>query len=109
MLADKYFHPDTIEEREVELADGSKEVLHFKHLPNTAFERYAMWTNSQDEEVAASAAVRLVVLGLCEPDGQPALTIEQAVRLKRPVLQRIFATLMDVNGYTKKAGDLGNG
>lgn len=100
---------DTIEERTVTLGDGSKRVLHFKHLPNTAFERYALWRGSDDEEVVASAAQRLVVLGVCDPDGKQALTLEQAVRLKRNVLQALFMTVLEVNGYSKKADDLGNG
>lgn len=107
MLADRYFTHDTIEERTVALGDGAEEVLHFKHLPNTVFERYAMWRGSADEEVVASAAARLVVLGLCEPDGAAALTIEQAVRLKPQVLQRLFLTVIDVNGWGSKGAAQG--
>lgn len=92
-----------VEERTVELGDGTSEVLHFKHLPNTAFERYAIWTNSADEEVRASAPARLVELGLCDADGKPSLTREQAERLKRPVLLRLVTALLDVNGYGKAA------
>ena len=106
MLNDKFFISDTIEEKTVELADGSKEVLFFKHLPNTDFERYAIWTGSRDEDVQANAAARLLVLGLCEPDGRPAVTLEQAIRIKRPVMLRMFRALMEVNAYgTEKPGN----
>jgi hypothetical protein len=97
MLSDKFFISDAIEEREVELADGTKEVLFFRHLPNTDLERYAIWANSKDEDVQASAAARLVCLGLCDPDGKPALKLEQAARLKHGVLLRVFRALMEVN------------
>lgn len=108
-LDERFFAPDKIEERTVELGDGSKEVLYFKHLPNTAFERFAIWSGSADEEVQASASARLVALGLCEPDGTPALTQEQAYRLKRQVLVRIYTTLLEVNGFgAKQKAEAGN-
>jgi len=96
------FIGDKVVERTVELADGSKHVMHFKELPNTAFERYGIWCTSDDEDVQASAQARLVSLGLCEPDGSQAVTPEAASRIKRPVLQAIVAELLDVNGYSKK-------
>lgn len=103
MLDERFFISTTLEEREVTLVDGSKAVLHFRHLPNTDFERYAMWSKSADEDIAASAAARLISVGLCEPDGKPALTLEQAVRLKRPVMMQMLTALLDVNGYGKSA------
>jgi hypothetical protein len=102
-LTDKFFISDKIEERSVELGDGTSEVLFFKQLPNTAFERYAIWCNSADENVVATASARLLVLGLCEPDGTPAITLEIAERLKRPVAQRMVNALLNVNGYGKSA------
>ena len=104
-LSDKAFISDKLEEREVEMDDGSVEIVHFKHLPNTAFERYALWCSSKDEDVVATAAPRMLVMGVCETDGAPALTQEQAERIKRPTMLRVLAKLMDVNGYGKKAAD----
>jgi hypothetical protein len=103
MLSDKFFISAKLEERPIELGDGSTEVLFFKHLPNTAFERYAIWCNSADEDVVARASARLLVLGLCEPDGKPAVTLEDAERIKRPVMQRLVRALLEVNGYGKPA------
>lgn len=105
MLSDKLFISDKIEERTIELDDGTKEVLWFKHLPNTAFERYAIWNNSKDEDVVASASAGLIALGLCEPDGKPAITRERAEQIKRPVMLRIVNALLEVNGYGKKKTD----
>lgn len=108
-LSDKLFISGTIEERTIELGDGTKETLFFKHLPNTAFERYAIWVNSADEDTMATAAARLVSMGLCEPDGSPALTFERAQTLKRDVLKRVFRALIEVNEPTKaKTDELGN-
>ena len=108
MLSDKFFISDQIEERSIELGDGTSEVLYFKHLPNTAFERYAIWSNSKDEDIVASAHARLLAMGLCGPDGKEAVTQEQAERIKRPVMLRMIAALLEVNGYGKKAEPVGN-
>jgi hypothetical protein len=39
-LPDSLFNPPAtkIEERTIELGDGSKHVFHFRHLPNSTFE-----------------------------------------------------------------------
>jgi hypothetical protein len=108
MLSDKFFISNKIEERSIEMGDGTTEVLFFKHLPNTAFERYAIWSNSADEDVVATASARLLAMGLCEPDGQPSLTPETAERIKRPVMQRMVRALLDVNGYGRAAEMPGN-
>lgn len=105
MLSDQFFISDEIAEREIELGDGSKHVLHFKQLPNTVFERYALWNASADEDVVAKASCRLIVLGLCDAEGKPVLELEQAERIKRPVLQRMVKALFDVNGYGSKQGN----
>jgi hypothetical protein len=100
---------DAVVEREVEMVDGSKAVMHFRELPNTAFERHAIWSSSKDEAVQASAAARLVSMALCEPDGKPALTVEQAERIKRPLLVRLLNVVFEVNGMIKpKKAEAGN-
>jgi hypothetical protein len=110
MLSDKFFISEKIEERSIELGDGTNEVLFFKHLPNTAFERYAIWCNSADEDVVATASARLLVMGLCEPDGTGALTLDVAERIKRPVIQKMVRALLEVNGYGKSLSEqAGNG
>lgn len=105
-LADKFFISAGIEERQIKMDDGTVEVVWFKHLPNTDFERYAIWRSSEDERVVSSAPARLLSLGVCEPDGQPALTFAQAELIKRPVMQRMVTALLEVNGYGKE-GDAG--
>ena len=102
MLSPKLFIEERIEERTIELGDGSVEVLHFRHLPNTAFERYAIWSASKDEDVVATAHARLLAMGLCTPDGADAITADQAERLKRPVMLRLIAALLEVNGFGKR-------
>lgn len=105
MLGEKFYIPTTVEERAIKLGDGTEEVLFFRHLENTAFELFAMQSASGDEDVASKASARLLVAGLCDSEGKPVITIEQAVRIKRPIMQRMVAALLDVNGYGKAAAD----
>lgn len=105
-----WFVPPELEEKEVRLADGSKHVLHFRHLPNTDFEAYAMQVNSADPEVAGAAAARLLAKGLCEPNGKPALPFDRVVMLKRPVFRAMFQALLEVNTYgDDKVAKMGKG
>lgn len=102
-LSEKCFAPQTVEERTVELGDGTTETVYFRHLPSVAFERFAIWTQSEDENVRAMAHARMLALGLCEATGEDALTEQQAARLKRPVMLRLFSTLLEVNDMSSDA------
>lgn len=94
-----WFVPPELEEKAVRLADGSTHALHFRHLPNTDFEVYAMQVNSADPEVAGRAAATLLAKGLCDADGKPSLPLERVVLLKRPVFRALFSALLEVNTY----------
>ena len=98
-MQDSWFVPPEVEEKKVRLGDGSEHVLHFRHLPNTDFETYALQVNSADPEVAGLAAARLLAKGLCTPDGKPALPFDRVVLLKRPVFRAMFGALLEVNTY----------
>lgn len=102
MKFDGFFVSDEIHERTVELGDGSKHVLHFRELSVTELRRFAQAERSDDEDVRAQSVAKLIAASLCDPDGKPAMTVEQAVRLKPKVGNAIFAALMSVN-------DSGNG
>jgi hypothetical protein len=93
------------EEREVELADGTRATLWFRHLPNSIFERYAKRVRSGDEEVAAQAHAWLLSVGVCGPDGSDALTAEQADRIKRPIALQMLDALMRVNAFDQMGAD----
>lgn len=103
MNKDKLFISSAIEERPVKMSDGSTEVMFFRNLPNTVFERYFLQMASKDIDVAARASAYLLACGVCEPDGKDALTVDEVVRIKRPIMQRMLQALFDVNGYGKEA------
>lgn len=109
-MDESWFIPPDLEEKKVRLGDGSEHVLHFRHLPNTDFEAYAMQVNSADPEVAGAAAARLLAKGLCDAKGKPALPYERVVMLKRPVFRAMFAALLEVNTYGEaKVAEVGKG
>lgn len=99
MFSDADFVSSEIHERQVVLGDGLPHVVHFRELPHSDYKRFIMHCTSSDEDVRAAAEARLVAAGVCEPDGSPALTLEQAVRLRALVLQRLARYVVEVNGW----------
>lgn len=92
-----------IHERPVILGNGEEKIVWFRQLPNTDWKRYFMWLQSEDEDVRLSAEARLVAMGVCNPDGSPGLALEDAQRLKIPVLGRLITALREVNGQLSPA------
>lgn len=99
------FVSDTIHERTVTLADGTKHVLHFKEVPAIEFRRYYKAEQSEDEAIAAGSMARLIAASLCEADGKPALTYEKALTLKVTVQTAIFTEVLSVNGFNAPKKD----
>lgn len=93
------FISDDLQEREVELADGTKHTLHFKQLENTVFKRYSVWVGSDNENVVAGAEAKLIAASVFTPDNKPAMTEKQAARLKPQVMKKIVAIILEVNGF----------
>jgi hypothetical protein len=87
--------------RKVTLPDGTEHEFYFRELPNTAFERYALQSNSSDEAVAMRASAELVQQAFCTSGGEPVLSMEQAEQLRRPVLVAMLAHVFEINGMTK--------
>lgn len=98
MLDKSLFVSTEVQEREVELADGKKYVLHFKELTATDVARYVNALNSSDEETRVMANAKLIAQCLCDANGNQATTIEQAAQLKPGVIGVILEAVRDVNG-----------
>lgn len=102
MLDQSFFISSQLHEKEVEMADGSKHTLHFRELPYIDVSRYQAGIHSDNENERAAASAKLVSASLCNPDGSPALTFEQASRLKPSVGTAIFHAAVAVNTPVKK-------
>jgi len=99
------FVSDEIITREVELGDGEKHTLHFKAVSHVEFNRWVTALTSPDEDVRDRAHSRLICASLVTADGNPALTIEQADRLKPKVLRTLGDVIAEVNDFADMRGN----
>jgi hypothetical protein len=92
-----------IEERSIELADGSTHVMWFRTVPNSVMERYVARLNSEDEGVSAQAVSWVLARVMCDAEGNDVLSVEQADLIDRAVARRLFVAAMEVNGFGSAA------
>lgn len=102
MLDKSLFVSDEIHEREIKLADGTTHTLHFKELPAGEFRRFALANDSDDMQDRIDSMPRLIAESVVTPDGQKAITLEQAKQLKPEPMLAIFGAIQEINSGTKK-------
>lgn len=122
MLDKSLFISDEIHERDIELPDGKKHKMFFKELPAGEFRRYALANSLYDgdpdddearakhEDAMIDSMARLVSKGLVTESGDPALTFNQAKKLKPGPMVAFFNAIQEVNSQVKKktvTGDSG--
>lgn len=100
-LPKSFFVSETVFERKVTLGDDEGHVLYFRELPHTEFRRFFDAERSEDEDIRAQAAAKLIAASLCDADGKPALTFKDAIRLKPTVAGAISEAILDINGLKK--------
>lgn len=106
MSLDKaFFVAVEVQARKVTLPDGTEHELHFKELPATEFRRFGLAENSDDENVRIGSIAKLICASLCEADGKPALTYDQALQLNASATNAIFEQVLFVNGQGGKKKD----
>lgn len=98
MLDSRFFVSTEIHQRDVTLPDGSVHTLHFKELPATQYRRFIMAERHADPDVRAASIVTLIAASMCDEQGNPAITLEQAALLRTAASSAIFEAVMDVNG-----------
>lgn len=105
MLNQAFFMGVEVVEKEIELGDGSKHMLHFRRVDSLRWKQYQVDIGSQDARRMAEAVHRLVMWSLCDAKGNPVLTWEQALSLKPEVLDAMWAAVQEVcrpSGAAKK-------
>lgn len=110
MLNKSLFVSDEVHEREIELADGSKHTMYFKELPAATFQKYAFSMASKNDDEKVKALSELIVAGVVNEDGKPALTVKDAGRLKVRVADALYNAIQEVNSGRPKeptSGDSG--
>ncbi|KRD71450.1 hypothetical protein [Lysobacter sp. Root96] len=103
-ISDAFFISTTLHKRSVTLPDGSAHELHFKELPAIEFAKFHEERKSDDGDVRAAAAIRLICASLCEPNGKPALSPAKASQLKSEAMNALMEAVLSVN----RPADLGN-
>jgi len=98
-LAKSLFVSDEIHEKEVTLPNGEVHKLHFKELSAVEFRKFQMAEFSEDDEVKATSMAKLISSSLVDPDGKPALTLPQALKLNSAATNAMIAVILGVNGF----------
>lgn len=96
MLPASAFVSPTLHERTVTIG-GETVAAHFRELTGVEFIRLYQAEEAGGEEARARAACALVAATLCEPDGSPTLTMDQALTLSAPALAALAAAARSVN------------
>ncbi|ARP86297.1 hypothetical protein [Bordetella genomosp. 9] len=96
MLDKSLFASAEVQEREVTLPDGGKHKLYFREASAVDFRKFVFAQRSEDEDRQAASISQLIAACVCEPDGKPALTVEQASRLKPAAANAIFSIIMEM-------------
>jgi hypothetical protein len=105
MIAGTLFVGSAVLARQVKLPNGTVHELHFKELTQRQWRQYYEARNSDDAEARERATAEMIAQSLCEPDGAPALTVEQALTLKPAALLAISNKILEVNDFTEAQGN----
>lgn len=101
-LSKDFFVSDKLHERNIEMPDGSKHLIHFAELTAADFTNFRDEQRSDDAKVRALSTPRLLVKAVREPNGKPAMTAEQAAMLKPGPMRALFEAVLEVNTYDGK-------
>ncbi|SDW95085.1 hypothetical protein [Lysobacter enzymogenes] len=102
-LPESCFASTAAHARDITLPDGSVHTMHFKELPAIEFRLWRHREQSEDEQTRFDALPMLLVAGICNPDGSPALPLKMAKRLKGEPMNALLVALLEVNGVTAGA------
>lgn len=104
MLPATFFVSEQTHERSVKMPDGSEHTLHFRQLPAVEFRKFVFAERSTDEATQAGSAAKIIAASLCDPDGKPALTYQQALKLNPAATKSLIEAVMSVNGLSDEPG-----
>lgn len=101
-LNELFFVSDKLHEKTVTLPDDSEHVLHFREVAAPVFIRFREQQSSADELTRANAVANLIAASLCESDGKPAITVDQALKLNVSAAQALMTAVLEVNQFQGK-------
>ncbi|RSF09259.1 hypothetical protein [Achromobacter aegrifaciens] len=103
-LPDALFVSDEVVARDVELGDGKPHTLYFKAISHVEFNKWVAALTSPDEDVRDRAHSRLVVASVVTAEGKPALSLDQANRIKPKVLRKLSDVIAEINDFADLRG-----
>lgn len=113
LLDSSLFISDDVHEREVMLADGKKHTFYIREQEAGVLRGFFAGQASEDPDKQAESMARLIAKAVCGPDGKPALSLAQALRLKFAVQIALTKEISEVHSYQGKenlpAGEAVNG
>lgn len=104
MFPASLFVSPEVKPRDVALPNGEIHTLYFREVSAKEFRR-VYFAEGQDDAERELAVAQLIAASLCEPDGAPAMTVDQALTLKGVAINAILGEISVVNGL-KKGNDL---
>ena len=90
-------------EREVTFSDGTVEKCYFKQASGAVWRRWNESERSEDQDVRIHAMQRLIAACLCEKDGTPVLTDEEAVGITVEGVNALFPHVVDIAKGSEEA------
>lgn len=100
-LPQKFFIPAGVQQLPVRFPDGTVEQVHFHRLAFIQVCAYEQAKNSPDPEVRHGAITRMISWSVCEPDGSPGLTWEQAILLDPKAAGALLDVILELNDLNK--------
>ena len=92
LVSPEIFHKD------VTLPDGSVHKMNFRQLSGAEWRAYQIDYSSKNRADQKLAMQRIIQASLCEEDGSPALTTEEAERLNLGAMNALFSRVLECNG-----------
>ncbi|MEU9859177.1 phage tail assembly chaperone family protein, TAC, partial [Streptomyces sp. NPDC047974] len=102
LLDPSLFISDDVHEREVMLADGKKHTFYIREQEAGVLRGFFAGQASEDADKQAETMARLIAKSICDPEGNPALSLAQAKRLKFAVQIALTKEISEVHSYQGK-------
>ncbi|MEN5285751.1 phage tail assembly chaperone family protein, TAC [Stenotrophomonas lactitubi] len=102
LLDPSLFISEDVHRREVKLADGRKHTFYIREQDAGVLRAFFAGQASDDSDKQADSMARLIAKSICDPEGNPALSLADAKRLKFAVQIALTKAISEVHSYQGK-------
>lgn len=96
-LDPSFFISQEVQTADVLLADGNTHKLYFKELPSASWRVYSLIERNGTLKEKSENMQRIIALSLVTPDGEQAISLDKALKLKAEVVIAIFSKIVEIN------------